>query len=181
MALLRTSRGHSIKLPPSRVSVGESAVNVIPIAQGYSLAAVHFHLQPWDSGYFLEDAGSGLGTLVNGNPMTWAPLKHGDVITAGSLNLVYEDEDGPPLPSAPRMEATVEANLSPEAPAVPVPEQPPSWLPAEALLPPISPIAQAAAAREAATRPKRTGAWKLLLVLILAAIAAGGWYLLLKK
>ena len=177
MALLRTSRGHSIKLPPSRVSVGESAVNVIPIAPGHNLAAVHFHLQPWESGYFLEDAGSGLGTLVNGNPMTWAPLKHGDVITAGSLNLVYEDEGGPPLPAAPRMEAPVEANLSLAAPA---PEQPPSWLPPEALLPPVSPVAQAAAAREAAARSKRTGGWKLLFLLVLAATAAGGWYLLRK-
>src|SRR5688572_20946557 len=98
MPRLRSTKGHTITLPPRRVSIGESAANEIPIAAGHGLAAVHFRLQPWESGHFLEDAGSGLNTLVNGQPVSWAPLKHGDVITAGELSLTYESESSVPVP-----------------------------------------------------------------------------------
>lgn len=173
MPLLRTPQGHSITLPPRRASVGESAANEIPIAPGKGLAAVHFHLQPWESGYFLEDAGSGLGTLVNGHSVTWAPLKHGDLISAGALQFLYEHEDQPALPSFPVPSST--AHLSASAPILPTAPVPPSWLPPEALAPPVS------AAAQAVLRPvvdKRTRRWwpAVLMLLILAAAAGFYWW-----
>ena len=114
MAQLRTPNGHIVTLPAQRVSVGESLANEVPVAKGLGVASEHFRLQPWEGGHFLEDAGSGLGTLVNGKPMGWVPLQHGDVITAGELTMIYskdgsaveEPASGDREPVA-RVEATV--------------------------------------------------------------------------
>ena len=57
--------------------------NELPVARGLGLAPVHFHLQPWEGGHFLEDAGTGLGTLVNERMVSWVPLQNGDTIRAG--------------------------------------------------------------------------------------------------
>ena len=89
MAELRTPQGHSLLLPEGCVSVGADPANDVPVAAHLGLAPVHFRLQPWEGGHFLEDAGSGLGTLVNGHPVNWKPLTHGDVIVAGELEVVY--------------------------------------------------------------------------------------------
>ena len=92
MAQLRTPNGHIVTLPAQRVSVGESLANEVPVAKGLGVASEHFRLQPWEGGHFLEDAGSGLGTLVNGKPVGWVPLQHGDVITAGELTMIYSKD-----------------------------------------------------------------------------------------
>ena len=131
MPQLSTPDGHFITLPPQRVSLGVAASCDVIIAPGRGVAELHLYLQPWESGYFLEDAASGLGTLVNGSPVTWAPLKHGDIVTAGNLTLRYEEEGGAPAGAFPQ----------------PAPDRapPPAWLPPEALLPPVSPVAQSGA------------------------------------
>ena len=181
MSRLRTLQGHTLNLPPRRVSVGESATIDIPIAPGNGLAAVHFHLQPGESGHFIEDAGSGLGTLVNGTLVNWAPLKHGDVITAGELKMMYESGDSDSVPEFP-LEAAVPAEIMAAMvppPPPPAPEPPPSWLPEEALLPPVSPTAQAAARREAAVEKKPGRKWLPVLLLLGAAFAAA-WYFFLR-
>ena len=175
MPRLCTPQGHLLTLPPRRVSVGESAANEIPIAPGNSVAGVHFRLQPGESGYFLEDAASGLGTLVNGKLVTWAPLKHGDIITAGELKLIFESEDGGPVPEFPP-ETTVPLNISAAMPPPPreEPAQPPAWLPPEALLPPMPPTAQAAARRHQDVKEK-SPRW-LPALLVLGAALAAAWY-----
>ncbi|MDB6070424.1 MAG: Inner rane component of cytoplasmic domain, partial [Verrucomicrobiales bacterium] len=89
MAELRTLQGHALLLPEGSVTVGSDPENEIPIASHLGLAAHHFRLQPWQGGHFLEDTGSGLGTLVNGHPVSWKPLLNGDIITAGDLQLAY--------------------------------------------------------------------------------------------
>ena len=137
-ARLRAPNGHMIPVPPRRVTVGESPGCDIPISRGYGLAAVHFRLQPWEQGHIIEDAGAGLGLLINGTSMTWAPLKHGDRITAGELSFVYECSDAP----VPEFPASLEAQTAPAAAPLPpeaVAETPPAWLPPEALLPPAPP------------------------------------------
>ncbi|HWB05145.1 MAG TPA: FHA domain-containing protein [Verrucomicrobiales bacterium] len=178
MARLRTASGHVLNLPDRRISVGESAANDVPIAAGHNLAAVHFRLQPWESGYFLEDAGSGLGTLVNEKPVSWAPLKHGDIITAGDLHLIYDSEDGTPispLPAESVIPVQTEGTTEPDKEAVedPPTEAPPSWLPPEALQPPVPPWDQTPAPVSIPSRRRRT-ALVPLLVLLLAAAAV--WY-----
>jgi len=178
MPRLRTATGHTLTLPAQRVSVGESAANAVAIAPGHGLAAVHFHLQPWESGHFLEDAGSGLGTLVNGNPMSWAPLKHGDVITAGSLQFIYEDEAQLPPADSPVPAAPPRTSAAPELKTTPVEALPPSWLPPEALEPPLSPVKQAMQQCELEPFRDRTGPVVIGCLLLLIAAAAGlVWWL----
>jgi hypothetical protein len=178
MPRLRAATGHTLTLPDQRVSVGESAANAVVIAPGHGLAAVHFHLQPWESGHFLEDAGSGLGTLVNGRSMSWAPLKHGDVITAGSLQFIYEAEGPPaadfsavPVP-APR------TNQEPVLKTAPVETLPPSWLPPEALEPSLPPVRPALRQCEIEPFRDRTGPVVVgCLLLMVAAVVALVWWL----
>lgn len=181
MASLRTPQGHFFAIPPRRVTVGEAAGCDIPIARGLGVAAMHFHLQPWESGHFLEDAGSGLGTIVNGKAVTWVPLNHGDVILAGNLSLIYEAGDRASLPAFPSThEIAVEAMLAPEgqggfsAPA-PEPEKPPAWLPPEALLPPVTPVQMAASMPPPAPRRRSALRQWLILLLLAAAVAFGLW------
>lgn len=190
MARLRTPNGHILTLPPRRVSIGTSPANEIPIAAGLGLAPVHFQLQPWESGYFLEDGGSGLGTLVNGKPVSWVPLNHGDVISAGNLTMTYQTAEEtetvePPVPPpVPVVEATVpvEAVLTPPStppalsdPAADEPAPPPpSWLPPEALRPPVPPWA-----RPITRTAPASGNMGRILMLVAGAgllIAAGAWY-----
>ena len=115
MAELRTPQGHALVLPDGRIAVGADLSNEVPIAAHLGLAPVHFRLQPWEGGHFVEDAGSGLGTLVNGHPIHWKPLVHGDTITAGELEVVYSTENSPALaqkaPSAPVPAAVAEPSL----------------------------------------------------------------------
>ncbi len=92
MAELRTPQGHTLLLPEGCVSIGADPGCEVPVAVHLGLAPVHFRLQPWEGGHFLEDAGSGLGTLVNGHPVNWKPLTHGDIIAAGGLEVVYHQQ-----------------------------------------------------------------------------------------
>ncbi len=89
MAELRTPQGHTLLLPSGGVGIGSDPSNEVQVAAHLGLAALHFRLQPWEGGHFIEDAGSGLGTLVNGHPVNWKPLAHGDTIHAGELEVVY--------------------------------------------------------------------------------------------
>lgn len=180
MARLRTASGHSFNLPARRVSIGESAENEVPIAAGHGMAAVHFRLQPWESGHVLEDAASGMGTLVNGKPVARLLLKHGDVITAGNVSLIYETETGaagkslpheyesvpPPLTAAPDKNAH---SASPREES----GEPPAWLPPEALQPPVPPWARPAPQGPVSPRSARILS---LLLLLLLAIATAVWH-----
>ncbi len=176
MPRLRAATGHTLTLPAQRVSVGESAANAVAIAAGYGLAPVHFHLQPWESGHFLEDAGSGLGTLVNNKPVSWAPLHHGDLITAGSLQFVYEQEGGAPA-VFPAPQSAPRTSEQPELKTSPVETLPPAWLPPEALQPPLSPARQAMLTAGLEPVRDRTAPVVLgcLLLLIAAAVAVVWW------
>lgn len=176
MPSLRTPQGHAIAIPARRVTVGEAPSCDIPVARGHGLAAMHFRLQPWESGYFLEDCGSGLGTTVNGKSVSWVPLNHGDVIAAGELTMVYQSDDRGPLPAFPSSQViAVETTLADQA-TVPVPTMepeappaPPSWLPPEALLPPVTPVQMAA--MELPPPPKARGkAGAVVALLVLAAV-----------
>lgn len=86
-----------LPLPASRVSVGEDPACEVPISAGLGIAPVHFTLEPWEGGHFIQDAGSGSRTLVNGEVTNWRPLVHGDLITAGELTLAYGVTEGEPI------------------------------------------------------------------------------------
>ncbi len=120
MAELRTPQGHTLLLPDGAVSIGADPANEVPVAAHLGLAPVHFRLQPWEGGHFIEDAGSGLGTLVNGHAINWKPLAHGDRIVAGELEVIYSE-------SSPSDAASVSATAASAAPVVLLqPPAPPS-------------------------------------------------------
>jgi pSer/pThr/pTyr-binding forkhead associated (FHA) protein len=155
MAELRTPQGHALVLPDGRIAVGADLSNEVPVAAHFGLAPVHFRLQPWEGGHFVEDAGSGLGTLVNGHPIHWKPLVHGDRITAGELEVVYSTENSPalarkaptsPVPAAaptspplplPAVNAPTAVSMvpppTPRSWQPPVESPPPAWLPVDLL------------------------------------------------
>ncbi len=165
MARLRTTTGHTLDLPARRVGVGTSPANDITVQPGHGLAPLHFYLQPGESGYVLEDGGSGLGTLVNGKLVSWVPLKPGDVITAGNLTMQYESPGGPG-----------------GTPPVEEPAAPPSWLPPEALLPTVPPWARQEtgggppASTPAPARPGKGSARLRAGLAVLAALAGLFYY-----
>lgn len=120
MAELRTPQGHTLLLPDGAVSIGADPANEVPVAAHLGLAPVHFRLQPWEGGHFIEDAGSGLGTLVNGHAINWKPLAHGDRIVAGELEVIYAE-------TSPSEAGAMSAIAAPAAPAaLPPPLLPPS-------------------------------------------------------
>ncbi len=152
MAALRTPQGHTLLLPDGAVSIGADPANEVPVAAHLGLAPVHFRLQPWEGGHFIEDAGSGLGTLVNGHAINWKPLAHGDLIVAGELEVVYSESSPsdagggsaiaadaalPPPPLPPSSSGIAPATLLPPETSglqvlMPTPAlvlQPPAWLP----------------------------------------------------
>ncbi len=181
MPSLRTNTGHEITLPPGRVHVGESVTNELPVAKGHGLAPIHFTLQPFPDGHFIEDSSGGLGTLVNGRLTTWAPLKHGDIIIAGDLKLTYISSKTSPIPTYQTAPVTIEMDPStqpvprsatgavqisrlpsPSPSHIPqLPEPPPTWLPSEALVPPTPPMAPLDDAYSAT--PVKKGCFGLLL------------------
>ena len=124
MAELRTPQGHTLLLPEGCVCVGADPGNEVPVVAHLGLAPVHFRLQPWEGGHFLEDAGSGLGTLVNGHPVNWKPLSPGDVIVAGELEVVYAQQTKSPTSPVPVL-------VAPAPPAEILAAFPPPPLPAQ--------------------------------------------------
>ena len=119
MAELRTPQGHTLLLPDGAISIGADPGNQVPVAAHLGLAPIHFRLQPWEGGHFIEDAGSGLGTLVNGHAINWKPLAHGDAIIAGELEVIYSLHSNPEVSSAPVVAAPLaHATLARQAPVL---------------------------------------------------------------
>ena len=165
--------------------------NELPVARGLGLAPVHFHLQPWEGGHFLEDAGTGLGTLVNERMVSWVPLQNGDTIRAGDLQVTYVKDPAGGVPEIPVFAgnvvtldtspvpgslSTAEKSISPPAPPVAPepPPEPPSWLPPEALGPLAPPPAwEAPAPPPGKGRRRITG---FLVLLFLAAAGGAAWH-----
>ena len=44
-----------LPLPASRVSVGEDPACEVPISAGLGIAPVHFTLEPWEGGHFIQE------------------------------------------------------------------------------------------------------------------------------
>ena len=59
----------------------------------------HFFIELNGRKYFAVDCGSGNGTLVNGERVTWAELKNGDQVQAGPFTFTaeFDDRDDPVL------------------------------------------------------------------------------------
>lgn len=92
-----------LNLGAETITIGRRPDNQIAIDDGFA-SAVHCTVSAIAGGYLLEDLKSSNGTLLNGERVANARLKHGDIITIGRMQIGYFDEQPA---AAPDMSATV--------------------------------------------------------------------------
>jgi pSer/pThr/pTyr-binding forkhead associated (FHA) protein len=99
--LLQTS-DHCVELNTFGAnSVGEDPCNSVTVHSAYGLKARHFSIILHQGPPRLEDYTEGLGTLVNGQPVSSHLLADGDTITAGSLSFVFTQQASEPATGKP--------------------------------------------------------------------------------
>jgi len=154
MAKILAQSGHSLDLPLRRVTLGESSACDIPLATGLGLSPRHFEIEATAGGAFivrdLSTAQGGSGTFVNNQQVTEHLLQHGNVISAGSLQLgfwiILPQEEAPsPFFAGPR-----------SAPSAPVPPDPVAAEPAPVMFIPAPVPAPAPAAPPVQPGPPAT-------------------------
>ena len=81
--------GKQFELASPLMTVGRHSSNAVPL-HDTQISRRHLELRAnADGGYSLADLGSGNGTLVNGLPVTAAPLRSGDEIALGQTLLMF--------------------------------------------------------------------------------------------
>ena len=99
MARLFAPSGDSLEIPDRRIRYGVSAACEIPLTADLGLEDVQFETAPMpDGGHALRHAGGAVATLVNGSPVHETVLRHGDIISAGKLQLAYWRPMAEPAP-----------------------------------------------------------------------------------
>lgn len=143
---IKSSGGaQSWEIEDQPLSVGRRPENRIIVNDGYA-SGRHAAIGRDPAGYYVEDLKSSNGTQLNGAPISRSPLRHGDVIRIGTVELLFED------PSA-QMEATMimSAPLTPKLPPAAV--RPAPAAPATAP-PPPRPAAPAAPTASPSVMPR---------------------------
>lgn len=96
MALLRIingdQAGNTIEIGADGVTIGRAADNTIPL-DDLSTSGHHLRISRQDGRLTLQDLDSTNGTLLNGKPVKESPLKPGDVIAVGAVQLSVEGDD----------------------------------------------------------------------------------------
>ena len=88
-AVIRGLRsGANAAAPPGSSTIGNAADNDIVIADVLA-SRHHAVLVPTADGVQIQDIGSTNGTFVNGQPIKDAPLREGDLVTIGNVDLVF--------------------------------------------------------------------------------------------
>lgn len=117
------SGGGSWPLDQQAITIGRRPDNPIVVAD--SFASGRHAMVGWDGArYYIEDLKSSNGTLLNGKPVTRAPLKFGDIIRIGTQEILFEDdmpEMGTLIMSGP-LTAQPSATPPPVTPVAPAPE-----------------------------------------------------------
>ena len=80
-----------INLDKETITIGRKEKNDVQI-DNLAVSGTHAKVLTFGKDCFLEDLGSTNGTYVNGDSITKCVLKHGDKITIGKHDLVYENE-----------------------------------------------------------------------------------------
>jgi hypothetical protein len=93
MAILRFDsnlrRGEPIELHLDKMIFGRH-LSCQCVLNHPTVSREHFFIERAGDKYFVVDSGSGNGTYVNGERITWIELKEGDVIKAGPFFLRFE-------------------------------------------------------------------------------------------
>jgi hypothetical protein len=107
-ACLVAESGLATSLQQKVVRVGSDPTAEIPFAGIAGLAPWHFEITTTGQGHSIRKLQAQSLLLINGQPVTTAKLEDGDVITAGSLVLIYGSE------VSENSEATLNMVTSPE-------------------------------------------------------------------
>ena len=91
-ACLVAESGLATSLQQKVVRVGSDPMAEVPFAGIDGLAPWHFEITSTGQGHSIRKLQGQSPLLINGQPVTTAKLEDGDVITAGSLNLIYGSE-----------------------------------------------------------------------------------------
>ena len=84
-------KGEKVLLEPSRVTIGRRDSSTIKLEDDRMASGHHAEVTRDLNGYTVRDLGSTNGTLVNGEPITEAPLSHGTRIRVGNSRFVFKD------------------------------------------------------------------------------------------
>lgn len=154
------------------ISIGRATDNVLPLADKKS-SRKHARIEKVGDEYRVNDLGSGNGTRVNGRDVNTHVLAKGDEIGIGLTTIYVLTLDTPARPATAHPPVAVAAP-APVAPAA---------APATSRSQPERPAESAEEARRKITRrgvaKSTSGGWvgTAASILVLAGIAAGGWYL----
>jgi len=91
--------GQVFDLSEARITIGRTPDNQIHLPDN-SVATHHAELTHEGAGYTVRDLDSETGTRVNGQTITTSPLRRGDVLQIGNIDLLYEAEGAAPAASA---------------------------------------------------------------------------------
>ena len=104
-------RGRLLEVRPGRQVIGREAKADLCLADPY-VSRVHALLTNAHGAVRVEDAGSGNGTSLNGEPLVGTVvLRSGDVLRFGWVEVVFDDGRGTPPPVAPGAVAPPEATI----------------------------------------------------------------------
>ncbi len=93
--------GKSFEVPPEGLAVGRREECQVRFDEADDVVSgLHAHILPRDGSWVIADAGSRNGTLVDGQAVTDAPLRHGQVVTFGRSGPTARIEL--PIPSHPK-------------------------------------------------------------------------------
>ncbi|HEY8966970.1 MAG TPA: FHA domain-containing protein [Candidatus Methylacidiphilales bacterium] len=90
----------TFELAGQKITVGRTPDNDLHLPDN-SISSHHAELNLEAGDYILADLESTNGTRVNGEKVQTAPLRQGDVVRFGNVDLLYESENSPaelPLP-----------------------------------------------------------------------------------
>ncbi|HXD88089.1 MAG TPA: FHA domain-containing protein, partial [Urbifossiella sp.] len=89
LVLRGVDEGKQFDLSGAAVSVGRHSSNAVAL-HDTQISRRHLELRSLPAGgYSVFDLGSGNGTLLNGQPVSSAPLRSGDQIAVGQSILLY--------------------------------------------------------------------------------------------
>lgn len=85
-----------ISLVDAEQTIGRDPENTTCIEDNTGVSRRHARILPGQSAWEIEDLKSTSGVYVNGERITRAPLKHGDIVSIGLLSFRYALEEGSP-------------------------------------------------------------------------------------
>ncbi len=90
--------GRSIELKSERTTIGRVEDNMFQIAEP-SVSSHHCEVYLKDNTFVVKDLGSTNGTYIEGSQVTESPLKPGQTLRLGQVELRLDDGTTPPAPS----------------------------------------------------------------------------------